>query len=151
MAQSLSRILVHFVFSTKERRPYLANSDLRTELHAYIGGILTQLDCQPIIVGGVADHVHALAVLARTRTAADIVKETKRGSALWVKAADQSLSDFAWQNGYGAFSIGASQIRAVRDYIANQHEHHRKLTFQDEFRTLLKRYGIDFDERFVWD
>ena len=113
MAQSLSKILVHVVFSTKNRHPFLDDANLRTELHAYLGGILARLDCQPIIVGGVADHVHALAALARTRAAADVIKETKRGSALWVKAADPSLSDFAWQNGYGAFSIGASQISAV--------------------------------------
>ena len=151
MAQSLSKILVHTVFSTKNRRPFLNDAKLRTELHAYIGGILTQLDCQPIIVGGVADHVHALSTLARTRTIADILKELKRGSTLWIKSADPSLGNFAWQNGYGVFSIGASQISAVRLYIANQEEHHRKITFQDEFRTLLKRYDVEFDERYVWD
>jgi len=151
MAQSLSKILIHVVFSTKDRRPYLNDRELRTELHAYLGGILARLDCQPLIVGGVADHVHALSALARTRTAADVVKELKRGSTLWVKAADSSLADFAWQNGYGVFSIGASQIAAVRRYIANQEEHHRKVSFQDEFRTLLARCDVEFDERYVWD
>jgi REP element-mobilizing transposase RayT len=151
MSQSLSKILVHVVFSTKDRRPYLNDRELRTELHAYLGGILARLDCQSLIVGGVADHVHALSTLARTRTAADVVKELKRGSTLWVKAADSSLAEFAWQGGYGAFSIGASQIATVRNYIANQEEHHRKVSFQDEFRTLLARYDVEFDERYVWD
>ena len=151
MAQSLSKILVHVVFSTKDRRPYLNDRELRTELHAYLGGILVRLDCQPLIVGGVADHVHLLSALARTRTAADVVKELKRGSTLWIKASDSSLADFAWQGGYGAFSIGASQISTVRNYIANQEEHHRNVSFQDEFRTLLARYDVEFDERYVWD
>jgi REP element-mobilizing transposase RayT len=151
MAQSLSKILVHIVFSTKDRRPFLNDRELLTELHAYLGGILARLECQPLIVGGVADHVHALSALARTRTVADVVKEIKRGSTLWIKAADSSLTDFAWQGGYGAFSIGASQISTVRNYIANQEEHHRKVSFQDEFRTLLKRYDVEFDERYVWD
>lgn len=151
MAQSLSKILVHTVFSTKDRRPLLNDRELRTELHAYLGGILARLDCQPLVVGGVADHIHALLALARTRTAADVVKEIKRGSTLWIKDADSSLADFAWQNGYGVFSIGASQIATVRNYIANQEEHHRKVSFQDEFRTLLARYDVEFDERYVWD
>lgn len=151
MAQSLSKILVHTVFSTKDRRSYLNDRDLRTELHAYLGGILTRLDCQPLIVGGVADHVHMLAALARTRAAADVVKEAKRGSSVWLKTADPSFADFAWQNGYGVFSIGASQISTVRNYIANQEEHHRQVSFQDEFRTLLTRYDVEFDERYVWD
>ncbi|MBL9163421.1 MAG: transposase [Planctomycetaceae bacterium] len=151
MAQSLSKILVHTVFSTKDRRPYVNDRDLRTELHAYLGGILARLDCQPVIVGGVADHVHILAALARTRAAADVVKEAKRGSSVWLKTADPSLADFAWQNCYGVFSIGASQISTVRNYIANQEEHHRQVSFQDEFRTLLTRYDVEFDERYVWD
>lgn len=147
MAQSLSKILVHIVFSTKDRRPYFKSRELR----AYLGGVLTHLDCQPIIVGGVADHVHILSTLARTRAAADVVKEAKRGSSVWLKSVEPSLADFTWQKGYGAFSIGASQISTVRNYIANQEEHHRKVSFQDEFRTLLARYDVEFDERYVWD
>jgi len=151
MSQSLSKILVHTVFSTKERRPSLNDPDLRTELHAYLGGILARLDCQPLIVGGVADHVHMLSTLARTRDAAAVIKEAKRGSSVWLKTVDPTLADFAWQNGYGVFSIGASQIATVRNYIANQEEHHRQISFQDEFRTLLARYDVKFDERYVWD
>ena len=151
MSQSLVKILVHTVFSTKERRPFLRDKILRDELHSYLGGILTHLECQPVIVGGVADHVHLLCALSRTCDAAKMVKEVKRGSTLWLKAKDPGLRDFAWQTGYGIFSIGFSQIPTVRDYIAGQEDHHRKVTFQDELRVLLKRYEIEFDERYVWD
>ena len=118
MPQSLAKILVHTVFSTKERRPFLRDRALREELHRYLGGILTHHDCQPIIVGGVEDHVHVLSTLARTCEPAVMVKELKRGSSLWIKTKGNDLQDFAWQNGYGMFSIGFSQIGAVRDYIA---------------------------------
>jgi putative transposase len=151
MPQSLAKILVHTVFSTKERRPFLRDKSLRKELHHYIGGILNQLDCQPITVGGVEDHVHFLCALSRTCEAAEMVKEVKRGSSLWLKTKSPDLHDFAWQNGYGIFSIGFSQIKVVSDYIAGQEEHHHKVSFQDELRALLKRYEIEFDERHVWD
>jgi len=151
MAQSLAKILVHIVFSTKERRPFLRDKSLREELHRYLGGILANLDCQALIVGGAEDHVHLLCALSRTHTPAEIVKELKRGSSLWLKTKSSELWDFAWQNGYGMFSIGFSQIESVRAYIARQDEHHRKVSFQDEFRRLLKRYAIEFDERYVWD
>ena len=151
MPQSLAKILVHTVFSTKERRPFLRDKALREELHRYLGGILTHLDCQPVIVGGVEDHVHLLCALSRTCEAAAMVKEVKRGSSLWLKTKDVSMADFAWQSGYGIFSIGFSQIASARDYIAGQEEHHYKVSFQDEFRQLLQRYEMDFDERYVWD
>jgi REP element-mobilizing transposase RayT len=151
MPQSLAKILVHTVFSTKDRRPFLRDKSLREELHRYLGGILTHHDCQPLIIGGVADHVHMLSTLSRTCHAAEMVKEVKRGSSLWLKTKGPDLHDFAWQSGYGIFSIGFSQIEAVRHYIAGQEEHHRKVSFQDEFREFLKRYEIEFDERYVWD
>jgi putative transposase len=151
MAQSLANILLHTVFSTKDRRPFLRDPLLRGEMHHYLGGIVNQLGCQSIIVGGVEDHIHLLCTLSRTSTPADLVKEVKRGSSLWAKTRDQGLRDFSWQNGYGIFSIGFSQMEAVRSYIARQEEHHRKLTFQDEFRLLLKRYAIEYDEKYVWE
>jgi len=151
MPQSLAKILVHAVFSTKDRRPLLRDHSTREELHRYIGGILNQLDCQSVIVGGVEDHVHVLCVLSRTCQAAEMVKEIKRGSSLWLKTKGADLLDFAWQRGYGIFSIGFSQIKTVQNYIARQEEHHRKGSFQDEFRELLRRYEIEFDERYVWD
>ena len=151
MSQSLAKILVHVVFSTKDRRPFLHDKILREESHRYLGGILNQLGCQPVIVGGVADHAHVLCALARTVTAAEMVKEIKRGSAGWLKTKDPNLSDFAWQNGYGIFSIGFSQVETVRDYIARQEEHHRRVSFQDELRELLRRYEMEGDERYLWD
>src|SRR5579883_902774 len=106
MAKSLAKILIHTVFSTKERRPFLEDPTLRHEMHSYLGGILSELDCQPIIVGGVADHVHLLCTLSRTCEPANMVKELKRGSSLWIKQREPRLKDFAWQNGYGIFSLG---------------------------------------------
>src|SRR4029079_7645923 len=134
MAQSLAKILLHLVFSTKERRPFLRDQPLREELHRYLGGILTNLECQPLIIGGVEDHVHLLFAHSRTATVADVVKELKRGSSVWLKTQSPELSEFAWQNGYGVFSIGQSQIDDVRTYIAGQEEHHRKISFREEFR-----------------
>jgi REP element-mobilizing transposase RayT len=151
MSQSLAKILVHTVFSTKERRPYLRDSALRAEMHAYLGGILANLGCQPIIVGGVEDHAHLLSALARTCSPADMVKEIKRSSSLWIKPKSPSMEEFGWQNGYGMFSIGFSQIPEVKEYIVRQEEHHRRISFQDEFRTLLRRYHLEYDERYVWD
>jgi putative transposase len=151
MPQSLAKILVHTVFSTKDRRPFLREKPLREELHRYLGGIPARLDCQPILVGGVDDHVHLLCALSRTREAAAMVKEAKRGPTPWLKAKGPEWQDFAWQNGYGMFSPGFSQIGSVRDYISCQEEHHRKTSFQDELRQLLRRYEITFDERYVWD
>jgi len=150
MAQSLSKILVHAVFSTKDRRPFLRDKPLRNELHHYVGGILANLNCTPIKVGGVEDHIHFLCALSRTGSAADMIKEVKRGSSLWIKTKSKDLHDFAWQEGYGIFSIGFSQIEQVKEYIDRQEEHHVKISFQEEFRQLLKRYGIEFDEKYVW-
>jgi REP element-mobilizing transposase RayT len=151
MAQSLAKILLHVVYSTKERRPFLKDPAFREELHRYLGGILTNLECQPLIVGGVEDHVHLLFAHSRTGTVADVVKELKRGSTVWLKAKTPALSGFAWQNGYGVFSIGQSQVEDVRTYIAGQEEHHRKISFQEEFRRLVQRYEIALNERYVWD
>jgi REP element-mobilizing transposase RayT len=151
MAQSLAKILLHVVFSTKERRRFLKELALREELHRYLGGTLTHLDCQPLIIGGIEDHVHLLFAHSRTATVADVVKELKRGSSVWLKTKSPTLSEFAWQNGYGVFSIGQSQVEDVRAYIAGQEEHHRKISFQEEFRRLLQRYDVAFDERYVWD
>jgi REP element-mobilizing transposase RayT len=151
MPQSLAKILLHLVFSTKERRPLLRDRAFRGEMYRYIGGILNGMDCPSIIVGGLEDHVHLLCVLSRTCAPADMVKEVKRSSSLWIKTRASEFADFAWQSGYGVFSIGYSQIEEVRRYIADQEEHYNKLTFQDEFRRLLKRYDLTFDEAYVWD
>jgi len=151
MPQSLSAVYLHLVFSTKDRRPFLNDPALRSEMHAYLAGASKQLDCAPILAGGVADHVHLLARHGRSITQADWVKELKRVSSIWIKTRDTTLHDFAWQSGYGVFSVSASNVDAVRDYVASQEAHHRKSTFQDEFRALLRKHGMEWDERYVWD
>ncbi|HQU45839.1 MAG TPA: IS200/IS605 family transposase [Pirellulales bacterium] len=151
MPQSLSDVLIHIVFSTKNRAPFLKSPELRERLEAYIVGTLTNLDCHSIITGSVEDHIHILCHLSRTMTIAQLVKEIKASSSAWVKEQDRRLDDFYWQAGYGAFSVSRSNVEQVRQYIANQEEHHRTRTFQEEFRLLLKRHGIEYDERYVWD
>ena len=151
MSQSLANILVHPIFSTKDRHLFLRDLALREELYRYLGGILTNLACPPIVVGGVEDHVHLLSGLSRTCEPAAMVKELKRGSSIWLKSKSPEMQDFAWQSGYGIFSIGFSQIEGARSYIAGQEEHHRKVSFQDEFRQFLHSYEIKFDECYVWD
>jgi len=150
MSQSLSKILIHLVFSTKNREPII-RAEFENELHAYITGILRELESPLIEVGGVEDHVHILFNLSKKRALTEIVQEVKRGSSKWIKGQNQAAYDFYWQNGYGAFSVAQSNLDAVREYIRNQKEHHRKMAFQDEFRLLLKKYDVDFDERYVWD
>ena len=151
MSQSLAKILLHAAFSTKDRFPFLQNTAIREEMHAYLGGILENLDCHAMAVGGVSDHVHLLFSFARVETVADVIKELKRSSSAWVKTKSPAMKKFAWQSGYGVFSIGFSQTKAVQAYIAGQERRHRKLSFQDEMREFLRRYEIDFDERYVWD
>jgi len=151
MSQSLAKILLHAVFSTKDRFPFLQSAVIRDEMHAYLGGILENLDCHSMAVGGVSDHVHLLFALSRVEKVADVIKELKRSSSAWVKTKSPAMKKFSWQSGYGVFSIGFSQVKAVRTYIAGQERRHRKISFQDEMRELLTRYEIDFDERYVWD
>ena len=149
MPQSLSKALVHLIFSTKHREPFI-RPEIRPRLHAYIVGILDNLKSPSLQTGGVADHVHILFALGRTISQADSVEEVKKSSSKWRKA-DGGVAGFSWQAGYGAFSIGESQADTVIRYIQNQEEHHRKVTFQEEFRKFLQRYKVAYDERYVWD
>jgi putative transposase len=151
MPQSLAQIYLHVVYSTKGRRRYLQDPDLRAELHNYLGGTCCNLDCPSLTVGGVEDHVHVLCRLSRTCTVSDLVRELKRESSKWLKTKSPELADFRWQDGYGAFSVSPGHVEPLRIYIANQEEHHRTESFQDEFRRLLHKYGIEYDERYVWD
>ena len=149
MPQSLSKVLVHLIFSIKHREPLIA-PEIRPRLHAYMVGILHKLESPSLQTGGVADHVHILLVLARTITQAEVVEEVKKSSSKWMKA-DGGVAAFSWQAGYGAFSIGESQADTVIRYIQEQEQHHHKMTFQDEFRKFLQRYRIAYDEQYVWD
>jgi len=151
MPQSLSAVYLHLVFSTKERIPFFREPFVRAQLHAYLGGISKTLECPPIVVGGVEDHVHLLCRFGRTVAQADWVKEMKRVSNLWLQQQAPAFADFKWQGGYADFSVSSSNLDQVRQYIENQEEHHRKLTFQDELRALLRRHNIEWDERYVWD
>jgi REP element-mobilizing transposase RayT len=151
MPQSLSAVYIHLVFSTKDRRPFLRDKPTRDALHSYLGGVSKQLDCPPILVGGVEDHVHLLARFGRTLTQAEWVKELKRISNLWLKERGRDCADFEWQGGYADFSVSQSNLEAVKQYIAGQEEHHRKIGFQDELRALLRKHEIEWDEKYVWD
>lgn len=150
MPQSLARLHIHLVYSTKGRTPCLAD-DLRADLHAYQASVLQGLGCDPVIINSVEDHVHALFDLSRTVSVAAAVEEVKKSSSRWIKAKRPELNGFAWQAGYGAFAVSRSKVNPVRRYIENQREHHRSMSFQDELRALLRRHGIAFDERYVWD
>ncbi len=150
MPQSLSKVFIHVVFSTKDREPWL-NKTLRPSLHAYLATVTRDLGAEAFRVGGTADHVHLAATLPRTVTQANMVQLIKTSSTHWLKRQHKNLTRFAWQRGYGIFSIGKSQLPALIRYIENQEEHHRKRSFQNEFRSLLKRYDVEFDERYVWD
>jgi REP element-mobilizing transposase RayT len=120
-------------------------------MHAYLGGICKTLDLQPIIVGGVADHVHILCLLSKNHAASKVIGELKRVSSIWVKTKGGLQTKFHWQSGYGAFSIGKSEVNVIQAYIENQEEHHKAKTFQEEFRAFLQEYEVEYDERYVWD
>lgn len=151
MPQSLSCVHIHLVFSTKEREPFLQEPAIRKEMHAYLGGVSKKLGCPPVVVGGQEDHVHLLCRLSRTVSQSEWVKEIKRVSSIWIKQRDPSLAAFAWQGGYGAFSVSESALDKTQEYITHQEAHHKKQTFQDEYREFLRKHGMEWDERFVWD
>ena len=151
MPQSLARVVLHVVFSTKNRVPFLKDPDIRARLHAYMAGILQDIGCEPILINGAEDHVHILCNLSRTITIAKLVEETKTEPSKWMKEQGAAYRDFFWQGGYGSFSVSQSNVDQVREYVAAQEEHHRKVSFQDEFRALCRKHGVEIDERYVWD
>jgi putative transposase len=151
MPQSLANVLLHVIFSTKNREPFLENLEFRKAVHAYLTGTLKNLECPALTVDGVADHVHILCLLSRKITIADLVEETKVASSKWIKTSPHSIRGFHWQNGYAVFSVSQSNVLRVRKYIDDQESHHRQRTFQEELRAFLKRHQIQFDERYVWD
>jgi putative transposase len=151
MPQSLVQIYVHIVFSTKNRHPFLEDKALRERVHAYLQGICKNQGSPSIKIGGVEDHVHILCRLSKTLDLAALIRELKRDSSKWIKDENPRLADFHWQNGYGAFSVSPSHVDPLIKYIANQEAHHRDESYQDEFRRLCKKYGVEIDERYVWD
>ena len=150
MPQSHACVLLHIIFSTKNRTPWIEKPHL-PDTHAFLAGVARQCGCEAYRVGGVEDHVHLAVRLTRTLALADLVQELKTASSKWIKTRQDIPTDFAWQKGYGAFSLGMSQKDDLIRYIDRQEEHHRKQTFQDEYRAFLQKYGIEFDERYVWD
>jgi REP element-mobilizing transposase RayT len=152
MPQSIARVPVHIVYSTKNRKPWLDSSDLRDELYAYKATLLkNNVDSPAIIIGGVEDHIHVLCLLSRKFAIMKVVEEAKKETTKWLKRRDKRFSDFAWQSGYGIFGVSESNIPQVKRYIENQAEHHNQISFQDEYRVLCKKHGIELDERYAWD
>ena len=149
MGHSYTSILFHCVFSTKERRPFIG-PDLQSRLWPYLDGIARDNSMKALMVGGVEDHCHILVSLPSTLAIAKAIQLLKGGSSLWVRETFPPQSDFAWQEGYGAFSLGVSQVESSKSYIESQPEHHRKTTFKEEFLAFLKKHNLEYDERFIW-
>lgn len=150
MGQSLVKNYIHIIFSTKYRAPLILES-IENELYSYIGGICKQLECYPVKIGGYIDHIHILCMLLKKIPLMNLLEEVKAHSSKWIKTKDDTLKKFYWQNGYGAFSVNPYEIDKVIAYIENQKEHHRRKTFQDVYRAFLKKYNVDYDEKYVWD
>ena len=150
MPQSLSKVYVHITFSTKGRMN-LINENIQERLFDYLGGICKGVECNPVKVGGYLNHVHVLCTLSRKVTQAELVEQLKKQSSKWIKTVDSKYVNFFWQNGYGIFSVNPSEIKTVVSYISNQKERHRTRTFEEEFRAFLKKYNVEYDERYVWD
>ena len=150
MSQSLNRIYVHLIFSTKNRVP-LITDDIKDELFNYLGGVCKNLECNPLQIVGYRDHVHILCLLSKKMTLVKLLEEVKSSSSKWIKTKDEKFSNFYWQSGYGAFSVNPTKIDVVKKYIQNQEEHHKVKNFQDEYRAFLKKYKVEYDEKYVWD
>jgi putative transposase len=147
MPQSLSLVALHVIFSTKDRQASI-DSSVRPELHGYLAGAARKLGCECYRAGGVADHIHLAIRLSRTITIADLIQDLKTSSSKWLKLQTPGLSNFSWQRGYGCFSVGPPDVKALCEYIDKQETHHRKQTFQDEFRMFLKKHGVEYDEAY---
>jgi REP element-mobilizing transposase RayT len=150
MPQSLANIYVHLIFSTKERFPFLS-PEVRPDLHSYMSTVLANLNSPAVLINSVEDHVHILFNMGRTVTLAQVVEDVKKSSSKWIKTQGLSFSKFAWQAGYGGFSVSESNTPKVANYIQNQEEHHRVKSFQEEYREFLTKHKIQYDERYVWD
>ena len=150
MGQSLVKNYMHIIFSTKHRVP-LIDSSIEAELHSYLGGICNKFDCHTIKVGGCCDHVHILCLLSKKTALITLMEKLKSHSSKWAKTKGGGYESFYWQDGYGAFSVNPTEVDAVIAYISEQHDHHRKRTFQEEYRAFLKKYKVEYDERYVWE
>jgi len=149
MSQSLSKLYVHIVFHTKYNQD-LIKADVEDELYAYLGGILKANKCVPIAINGIENHIHILCIQSKNITLANLLEELKRNSSRWIKTKGTMYVDFAWQGGYGAFSVSQSKVDVVKRYIENQKEHHASETYKEEYIRFLKEYGIDYNEEYLW-
>ena len=150
MGQSLVKNYMHIVFSTKHREP-LIHPPVEAELHRYLGGLCNKLDSPVLKVGGFHDHIHILCMVSKKIALMKLLEELKSHSSKWIKTKGAGYENFYWQDGYGAFSVNPAEVDNVIDYIANQHEHHSRKTFQNEYRAFLKRYQVEYEEKYVWD
>jgi putative transposase len=153
MPQSLSRVIIHLIYSTKNREPLLT-PPIRVELFPYLATVLTDYNCVPIQIGGIEDHIHLLFGLSRTIAISELVETLKTSTSKWLKtktATNPDLAHFHWQSGYGAFSLSQSDLDVAIKYIANQETHHAKTTFQEEYRRFLQRYQVPYEDKYVWD
>lgn len=150
MPTTYTNLLYHFVFSTKDRRPLIV-PEIRDELYSYLGGIIRARRGVLLEIGGVEDHVYILAKFHADVSVAEILRLIKANSSKALNERPRQPVRFAWQRGYGAFTVSESQVASVRQYIRDQETHHKKRTFQDEFVAMLKKHRIDFDERYLWD
>jgi putative transposase len=150
MPQSLACLNCHIIFSTKNREPLLTHG-WTPRLYEYIGGILRTKNCSLLAAGGMADHLHVLVSFGKQISIADVVRDIKSNSSHWIHESFDSLHGFAWQSGYGAFTVSASNLGDVKRYIANQTEHHKMHSFQEEFLAFLERHEIEYDERYLWE
>ena len=150
MPQSLSKILLHIIFSTKNRSKLIL-PEFENELHAYLAEICKANNSNAYKVGGTENHTHIAFSLPRTLTVSSLLEEVKSSSSKWMKSKSPRCSLFAWQNGYGAFSLGQSQLPTLIRYIENQHEHHKQKSYEEELLEFLKLYEVEFDEKYLWD
>ena len=149
MAQSLSKIYVHIVFHTKYSQP-LIRPEIEPELFAYMGRVIKTNDSIPIKINGVENHVHILAILSKNVALSKFLEEIKRNSSRWIKTKGEEYKDFKWQGGYGAFSVNERRVEHVKRYIENQKEHHKRVSFKEEYIKLLDEHGVEYDERYLW-
>jgi len=150
VAQSLSKVYLHIIFSTKDRRKFI-ESRIEMELYKYIAGILKNMKCTTIKIGGMSDHIHILNTLPRTITQSEMIGILKKDSSKWIKTKGNNYTNFHWQNGFGVFSVSESKVNIVKSYIEDQQKHHKMKSFKEEYREFLKEYNMKYEERYVWD
>jgi REP element-mobilizing transposase RayT len=149
MSQSLSKLYIHLIFHTKNNESFI-DTDIESELYAYLGGLLKDIKCVPIKINGIENHIHILCIMSKNISLADLTEDIKRNSSRWIKTKGDKYKNFAWQGGYGGFSVSQSKADVVKHYIENQKEHHKALSFKEEYIRFLKEYDIDFNEDYLW-